>query len=122
MSRRNAHRREPRFVSMMAVLVHDAYALTECMRYDSCFIATEAESHKVKHLIDGSSDDEIVRLYRVAPNDRPPTEDRWRSFDCHVLATWHPDESPPTDEYLMHLAGLAKSGALVDARRLGATP
>ncbi len=105
-------RREPRYVSMMAVLASDAYALIECMRYDSCFVSTEVESHKVKHLIDRSVDDAIVTVYRVAPNDRGPTRERWVSFGCSVLKVWHPDDSPPSAADLENLAGLARLGAL----------
>ena len=102
---KNKHQRETRFVSQISVMVPDASALIEMMRYDSCYPASEPEAHKIMRLISGSVDptDRLIRLTRVARNDLPPTEGRWRSFACRVLDVRHPDDSPITDAELINL-------------------
>lgn len=97
---KKTYRREPRYVTKLAVWVPNAIALIEGCRYDACYPDSEVESHKIERLMGHSTpaeaSDHIILLTRVARTDAPPTYERWRSFASHVLRVWHPDESPPT--------------------------
>jgi hypothetical protein len=100
-ARKQKHcKRETRFVSLLTVYVPDAQALIDMMRYDSCYPASELESHKICALLGGRACpvDHIVRLVRVAHNDLPATEGRWRSFACRVLDERSPDGEPLSED------------------------
>lgn len=103
-SARKLHRREPRFVTQLAVWVPDAMALIEGCRYDSCYPSSEVESHKIERLmgrsVSAAPSDHIVILTRVARTDGPPTFARWQSFASKVLRQWHPEETPPSMDEL----------------------
>ena len=103
---RKPFRREPRFVQMIAVHVHGIHGLIDMLRYDSCFPSSEIESRKLTKLIDHASEpsDHILRLTRVARNDLPPTDQRWRSFGCTVLDYRSPDDEPISDTDLAERA------------------
>lgn len=96
---------------MVVVWVPDAIALLEGCRYDSCYPASEADSHKIQAIIAGRAepDDHIITLTRAARTDGPPTVARWQSFGAEVLHQWHPEQSPPIIEDLRGLA--SKAGA-----------
>lgn len=113
MTATNLARRGPRYISLVAVLAPDLFGLLEFMRYESAYPTTEAESHKILELAEHKVDDAIVRLWMVAPSDRAPDVARRRSFGVRLLGQWHPDDSPPNDERLEHLAKLARAGALL---------
>jgi len=111
--------KESRYVTALCVWVPNAFALIEGCRYDSCYPASEAESHKIERLSKDPGDDDanhIIRLVRVARTDAPPALDRWRSFGAYVLDVRHPQETPLTDRDLSnlaqmnHLANLRVSG------------
>ena len=55
-----------------------------------------------------------MRLTRVARNDAPPTEGRWRSFGGVILDHRSPDAAPLTDE---ELAGLLRHHEATQGRR-----
>lgn len=99
------HMKESRYVSAVAVWVPSVHALIEGCRYDSCYVESETEAHKVNHMIDVNGGG-VVRLTRVARTDAPPTIDRWRSFGAYVLDVRHPQQTPLTDAELSHLADL----------------
>ena len=102
---KKSHMKEYRYVSAVAVWVPSVHSLIEGCRYDSCYVESETEAHKVNHMIDLNSGG-VVRLTRVARTDAPPTIDRWRSFGAYVLDVRHPQETPLTDAELSHLADL----------------
>jgi hypothetical protein len=102
---KKSHLKESRYVSAVAVWVPNVHALIEGCRYDSCYIESETEAHKVNHMIDHGSGG-VVRLTRVARTDAPPTIDRWRSFGAYVLDVRHPQETLPTNAELSHLASM----------------
>jgi hypothetical protein len=111
MSAHGKCRRGPRYVSLIAVLARDLFGLLELMRFEGCYPTTEAESLKMFALAEHSIDEATVRLWMVSGSDRSPNADRLRSFGVVLLGQWHPDDSPPSDEHLAHLAALAKTGA-----------
>lgn len=110
MSRAKPYLKESRYITALCVWVSSAEALIDCMRYDSCYPASEAESSKIGALISEDSGgrrdqaNHIIRLIRVARTELPPTLDRWRSFCCYVLDVRHPQDSPLTDAELANLA------------------
>jgi hypothetical protein len=99
---RKPYLRETRYVTALVVHVPRAEALIEGMRYDNCYPASEVEAHKIARMISGSDSaaDHVIRLYRVARTDLPPTEARWQSFACTILDVRHPEATPITDEEL----------------------
>lgn len=103
---RKACRKEPRYVSKLAVWVPDAISMIEMCRYDSCYPDSEADSYKVQALIANRAkpEDHVIFLTRAARGDGPPTLRRWQSFGAKVLSVWHPDDSPPTIEDLRQVA------------------
>jgi hypothetical protein len=111
--KKTLYRKEPRYVTQIAVWVPDATALIEGCRYDSCYPASEAESHKIGRLANYAAEpgDHVVLLTRVARTDAPPTLARRRSFGAAVLRQWHPEDSPPTQAEL-EAAALARDNAV----------
>lgn len=97
------HMKESRYISSVAVWVPNVHALIEGCRYDSCYVESETEAHKVNRMIDSGAGG-VIRLVRVARTDAPPTVDRWQSFGAYVLDVRHPQEAPLTDAELSHLA------------------
>jgi hypothetical protein len=104
-------KKDTRYVSVLTVHVSSAEALIDMMRYDSCFPASEADSHKIERLMrhDADADDHIVRLKRVDCTDGEPTIGRWRSFNCTVLDWRNPDSSPLTIEEARNLLKIARA-------------
>ncbi len=92
---RRTHRREPRFVTLIAVHVPMLRDAIDMMRYDCCYPSTEEESRKLYALSDGGNptdQDHLVQFTSAGRNDGTPTVDRWRSFGCTVFAIRNPDE------------------------------
>lgn len=102
---RKPYLKDTRYVTALCVWTGSAPALIECMRYDSCYPASEVEANKIQRLINNSAEpaDHVIRLIRVARTDMPPTIDRWRSFGSLVLDVRHPEDSPLTDAELANL-------------------
>ena len=109
---KNPFRKEARYVSRIYVQAHGTESLLDMMRYDSCYPSSEAEANKLARMLGGhdSPTDHIVCLTRVAVNQLPPTEGRWRSFGCIVLAVQHPDEVELSDDQLQKLAAYKRAG------------
>lgn len=101
-------KKESRYVSLVAVAINGP-GVIDMLRYDTCVPATEEDAHKIARVVayEGEPGDRLVVLRRFAANADGPTEGRWRSFGCRVLAVRHPDDSPWTAAELTNLAKIA---------------
>lgn len=97
MSRRT-HRREPRYVTIIAVHVPMTRDVIDMMRYDQCYPSTEEESRKLYVLSDAHRSkpldpkDHLVQFTCAGRTYNVPVIERWRSFGCTVFSVRHPDE------------------------------
>lgn len=104
MSRRKPHRKESRYVTIVAVHVPSLRDVIDMMRYDSCYPATEDESRKLWVIEDSGRrkpTDHLVRFACAGRAENTPTVDRWRSFGCTVFCVRSPDAAPMTDDELL---------------------
>lgn len=101
------HRKESRYITVIAVHVPMTRDVIDMMRYDSCFPSTEEESRKLYALSDGYSEkpkdpkDHLVQFTCAGRNDGTPTVDRWRSFGCTVFTISSPDSPLKTPDELL---------------------
>jgi hypothetical protein len=74
-------------VKLLKITVQVINAPHDMMRYDNCVPATEADSHKLDRLSDGSRDpeDRTITFKMFDIPGRGPTEARWQSYGCKVI-------------------------------------
>lgn len=103
MTRKKSHRREMRFITIIAVHVPMTRDCLDMMRYDSCFPSSEDETRKLWAMEHGGAalKDHLVQFTCVGRAENTPNVERWRSFGCTVFDVRSPAEPHLSDKELL---------------------